>query len=433
MAEQKPSPTGKNPAPISRSIEKQITELLDNKRARSTPVLLRKRHRRILEGDLGDVATTRVDLLRQPRRDPLLIARGQIIVRERDADRAAAALGDQYRREPLAIGPRRYALFSADVGPEHVLCAIRCLRTHCIESSPNTIAASGMRSKSHVTPELSPVQLTVTGDPEAGAGAHVVVIDTGIHANADARGDKLLTGIVDPDNVDPLTAINVQEGDGDFLDLAAGHGTFVAGVIRTIAPKTKITMIRALDSDGVGSSIEVARAIEKAASLKPHVINMSLGTEEPDHDNSIAIADAVADAAANNPDMVMVAAAGNSYDQLPTWPAALPNVTAVAALTQTNQPTVWSKHGWWIDVSTTGEGIVSTFVPGEELKTADSDPDTWGNKDPIAVWTGTSFAAPRVSAAIAVGVGKGRTPTDALDDLKATGTAIPDWGVAVTV
>jgi hypothetical protein len=97
-------------------------------------------------------------------------------------------------------------------------------------------------------------------------------------------------------------------------------------------------------------------------------------------------------------------------------------------------PSTWSKRGSWIDVSTLGQGIISSYVEGTEADDTDDDfADTWSGTDPIAVWTGTSFAAPRVAAAIATEVGNGLSPKAALAQLVAAGKPTTRWGVVLTI
>ncbi|HEU4491291.1 MAG TPA: S8 family serine peptidase, partial [Jiangellales bacterium] len=101
-------------------------------------------------------------------------------------------------------------------------------------------------------------------------------------------------------------------------------------------------------------------------------------------------------------EVLIVAAAGNSSDDHPHWPAAFDRVVAVGALNQDETPADFSTRGAWVDCSTVGVGIRSTYVEGEELPDLDApDPhETWGANS-WAQWLGTSFAAPQVAGAVA--------------------------------
>ena len=419
-----PAPNGDKPDPV----QKQITELLDPKRPGRVITLLRQRHHERF-------GSFTMDILRERGREPMMIVQGEIILRAKDAPRAARGLGRQFSIEPIPGDDRaRLVRLRANVGAAKLADAIRTLRAHCIDASPNGVAAFGMRSKAGVTAEPTTSPVTLIGPAGAGKGAHVVIIDTGIALTAKSRNDNLLAGIaINAANTDRLTAINQAVQGVALLDAAAGHGTFVAGVVRQVAPKSKITMIRALDSDGVGTELDVRNALIMAAQLKPHVINMSFGAESLDNQPPVALSDAVAQVAAISPGTVLVAAAGNSPDSVRTWPSTLPGVTSVAGLNAAGQPSSWSKRGSWINVSAIGEGVVSGYVTGTESIAFDPNPDTWSGTDPVAVWIGTSFATPRVAGAIAAGVANGLTPKDALAKLIAGGTTVPDWGVVLAI
>ncbi len=77
---------------------------------------------------------------------------------------------------------------------------------------------------------------------------------------------------------------------------------------------------------------------------------------------------------------VVVAAAGNENTGGPSYPAAYPNVIAVAATNEYDKRASFSNHGSWVDVAAPGVNILST-VPGG-----------YGYRG------GTSMAAPHVSA-----------------------------------
>lgn len=91
----------------------------------------------------------------------------------------------------------------------------------------------------------------------------------------------------------------------------------------------------------------------------------------------------------------------------------------------------FSNHGPWVNCCTGGENVASTFVDHWDGKTEDGDPtagqpeQNWPHPDKLfsgwALWSGTSFAAPRVSAAIAEAVATGAavSPADAWQQLGA--------------
>ena len=105
--------------------------------------------------------------------------------------------------------------------------------------------------------------------------------------------------------------------------------------------------------------------------------------------------------------MLVVCAAGNSADREPVWPAAPGRRSSTTwspspRSTPTGAPAPWSSRGDWVTCSTIGEGVVSTYVERHRGRPAidDPDPDTYG-PDAWACWTGTSFAAPQITGALA--------------------------------
>jgi hypothetical protein len=274
--------------------------------------------------------------------------------------------------------------------------------------------------------EGGPAPTTVTVDPFGPGGATtedqivIAVIDTGIDELR--RVDGWLNEVVrngNDDNVDLLDALP----DNGMLDFGAGHGTFVAGIIRQVDPHAKVVVYRALDSDGLASEADVAAAMHRAADDGVHVISLSLGMQAVDDGNPCpALRQAVAQIQAGPNAPVIVASAGNYGTTEKVYPAALHGVVSVAALEAVAAPgsgpvpgpppegASWSSRGDWVRCSAVGEGIVSTFVKGKE------DPDYEGGhdvypQDAWAVWSGTSFAAPQIAAYIAKRCrAEGKTP-----------------------
>lgn len=291
----------------------------------------------------------------------------------------------------------------------------------------------------------------------------VAVIDTGVDGRP--RTDKWLDNVarhgdrnsVDY-NIDPLyefnNALQMQRAAAEsgvtpeldtYLDFGAGHGQFVAGVVAQVAPFAQIRVYRAIDGDGVGSDVDVARALLRAVADGARIINLSLGTETPDDQPPLATQVAlemIAERSEPNDPVIIVAAAGNNGSKRPVFPAAfsrmpgpLGQVIAVAGLTMNYEQAAWSSRGYWVDCSTGAEGVLSTFVQGTETEDMDTDPDTWDQENPWAVWTGTSFAAPQVSGALARRYQSQATETlqESLNWLLSQGRSVPDYGKALEI
>ena len=277
--------------------------------------------------------------------------------------------------------------------------------------------------------------------PQHGEGVVVAVVDTGI--TAEERTDGWLTDVPrvhvddpathgDETNIDPLDA---DPADG-WLDVYAGHGTFVAGIVKRVAPGAEVRVYRAVGSGGAGCELEVACALVRAVRDGAHVVNLSLGTQTLFDEPSLPLAaalDVVREIEAERDwQTVVVASAGNYGDAVPTYPAAFGRVVSVAGLTSDLRPTPWSSHGPWVDFSAVGEGVVSTFVQGAQNPAFGSG-TTFGPNS-FASWVGSSFAAPQVAGAIA------RTMTElrvsgpqAVDALLAAGKPVAGFGRALHV
>ncbi|MDQ3424079.1 MAG: S8 family serine peptidase [Actinomycetota bacterium] len=301
----------------------------------------------------------------------------------------------------------------------------RFIRMTGHQASVNHITPLGPVMKGLAGPENTTVSLPA---PTVGTGSsvRVAVIDTGV--TAEQRTDGWLAGLARKDNLDPLDDLPTPNG---FLDFGAGHGTFVAGIVQQICPQAEVVVYRAVDSDGVGSEADVACAMVQAVEQGARILNLSLGVNTVDDQPLLAIEVALDLIAEIDPEVLVFAAAGNDGTTVPCWPAASKRVVAVGALAADLSAAPWSNRGFWVDCSTVGEGIVSTYVEGVESSELDPCPDSFG-ADAWAVWSGTSFAAPQVAGAVARIAGEdGCTPREALRRLQEGCRMLPDYGRAI--
>jgi subtilisin family serine protease len=161
---------------------------------------------------------------------------------------------------------------------------------------------------------------------------------------------------------------------------AFGHGTMVAGIIHLVAPQTRILPLKSFGPDGRGYTSDILRAIYKAVWSNASVINMSFSMPT----GSIEMRRALSFAALAN--VACVASAGNEGSPSRRYPAAFPNVIAVASTDNADARSAFSNYGGeWVYVAAPGEGIVTTYPFGTFA----------------AAW-GTSFSTPFVSATVAL-------------------------------
>jgi subtilisin family serine protease len=375
---------------------------------------------------------------------------GELLIRADDLSRVGTLLeryGLFYPNDPRRteyvpeLDKRVVRLRGGQLKPPQLANLAATLRRQGVPISVNYMTPMGGAIKSVGSPERTtgpapawPMEQSAESSKET-SPVRVVVIDTGVYGE---RDDGWLTDLETTENREDL---DNMPRDG-YLDLAAGHGSFCAGIIQQIAPQADVVMSKQLDSDGFAHEVRVARAmvteVKEGLNTGQHVIvNLSFGAETADDERPIALSVALEiideEARKAERDVLIVAAAGNFGHDRPCYPAAFPSVTAVAALTQGLLPAEWSSRGAWVDVSTIGEGVRSTFVPGKESPVADVDFETFpGNA--WALWSGTSFAAPQVAGAIAkIALEDGVTPTEAKRRLLEGAREVPLYGKQVEI
>jgi hypothetical protein len=201
-----------------------------------------------------------------------------------------------------------------------------------------------------------------------------------------------------PDDRDTL----YEPGAAPALRALAGHGTFVAGLVRLVAPDLVISPYAVLDPDGIGNDVDIARALLFVASrpVSVPVVSLSLGAYTFDDAPPPALQHVLDRLPRTS---VVVASAGNDGLSRPFYPAALGRVVAVASFDDLGgvvRPAPWSNHGSWVDVCAPGVGVLSTYVVGTYRLESGAD-ESFDGPHPSARWSGTSFSAPLVAAEIA--------------------------------
>jgi hypothetical protein len=203
----------------------------------------------------------------------------------------------------------------------------------------------------------------------------------------------------------------VLDADGDAdADQLAGHGTFVAGVVLRNAPGVVLRHRRVLTSQGLADDRLMAaalRAVRQRAALGGEHLNVVLITAGC-HTYDDRCPPLLTREISRFTDAVVVAAAGNTASTRPFWPAALPSVVAVAATDASGALADFSNRGPWVDAAALGVDVVSSYVryrPAGRGVAAGTETREYG----AAIWSGTSFAAPRVAAELAVLIHKGHS------------------------
>lgn len=212
------------------------------------------------------------------------------------------------------------------------------------------------------------------------------------HGNATVKVAILDTGI-DSDNEDLKGKIISSKNcsDSSSADDKYGHGTHVAGIIAAntnngigvagVGYQVSLVNAKALGDNGSGYYSWIADCLVWATDQGAKVINMSLGGTS----SSRLLEDAINYAYSKG--VVLVAAAGNSGQSAPSYPAAFENVLAVAATDINDNKASFSNFGNWVDVAAPGVNIYSTL------------PNHYNafKKYYYGYLSGTSMAAPFVS------------------------------------
>jgi hypothetical protein len=216
-----------------------------------------------------------------------------------------------------------------------------------------------------------------------GQTIRVAVIDTGLDLSHPMFSGHLMSTTTWLDYVDADTT--PQEVAGTFY----GHGTGVGGLILQVAPKATLLPLRVLGPDGTGSIANVIAAINAAIAAKVDIINLSLMTDTDIPELKLIIETAA------QAGIYVVMAAGNDALNSVYYPAAYATTSiyksmllSVGSVSASDILSTFSNYGTGLEFLAPGEQVFSSY------------PDSR-----IAYFTGTSFAAPIVSGAVALAKG----------------------------
>ncbi len=357
----------------------------------------------------------------------------------------AEAVWDLRKKLPSGMGPEM-------VAPNHVLVPAGKMH-ECPWGPPAEHGAVTLPAR--VTPAIevvvidsgfimeSPVSMVVTN---VTFGEWLVQVPGIAPAYDWQPGTEAPPGVPDP----------LDQNEDGRLDALAGHANFVAGVVAQGCEHAELTVeslnSSVIDSDtsipGFVTEAEVARCMWEHRNAPVMNVgfafatlpDMSLSVEsDPSVVNgpSSFTLRTVMNAITENGEGVVVAPAGNQNCIVQQYPAAFSltheNVAGVGSVDASGDRSTFSNHGPWVNCCTVGEDVASAFVDHWDGLTEEGDPDPllpevdWPH--PVksfhgwASWSGTSFAAPKVAAAIAelVASGAAVTPLEAWGQLSSGG------------
>jgi subtilisin family serine protease len=299
---------------------------------------------------------------------------------------------------------------------------------HKVYVCPNACPATEPIEVPSGTTEPVPPPSSAAGND--GDGVSVSIVDTGLIPNS-ATGHPWLAGV--RGRMENPYAFTDNDGETVIVPYA-GHGTFVAGVLRCMAPKASVFVERAFNIAGADYETNLASSLEDALDRNPDILVFTF-TSATHRDQSLHTFDELYERRIRGiKGLVVLAPAGNDGSSRPMWPAAHPGVIAVGALAANGRDRAdFSGFGGWVDVYAPGEDLINAFPEGTYVC---SEPPVGERRQfhGLAVWSGTSFSTPVVAGLIAARMSQtGENGQQAADALLrfARSQAIPGVGAVL--
>lgn len=212
-----------------------------------------------------------------------------------------------------------------------------------------------------------------------GEGVNTFVLDTGIDSKHSSFAHYSRT----PHGIGSLSFLTGVSSPVD----ENGHGTWVCGKIAGqgigIAPKCNLHSLRVLDGSGTGTTDFTNKALEWILNNyeSPHVINLSLGSEQKNTKQEKLIWQLYKKGA-----IIVVAAGNNGLDEK-FYPACYDGVLAISAVDKNKAKAVFSNYGGNVALSAPGVECYSSYLNGS-----------------FRCLDGTSMASPIVAGLVVLGV-----------------------------
>jgi subtilisin family serine protease len=220
------------------------------------------------------------------------------------------------------------------------------------------------------------LKVTAGGLPKLTSNMNIGIIDTEItNANvlstSSFQSKRMFLAAEKPAAADHGNAVAaiISGAQDNFNGLAQGVSLRAAAVMREVSPGINAT-----------NTLLIAQALDWLVSEKVQVANLSLGSAPDDVLSQVV-------SKSQEKGMIIVAAAGNGGAAAPpSYPAAYPNVVAVTAVDEHKHTYARANHGAYIAIA----------APGVDIWAPISADGATGK-----YMSGTSFASPFVTAAIA--------------------------------
>jgi len=344
-----------------------------------------------------------------------MYAEGEILVRDEYFDRVLEILGHPSRREleqsepsPIrrviagvtllsALGRHSTALAAlTDIDdalgrgiatPNHVMTVCPGQGTSCPATEPE-----------EVYDDIEPFPSVCQAG--GGAGVLIYLADTGLLRDATTHS-WLADGVEMEDPAEDADPPSPLQGNPPAIPPYTGHGTFVAGVTRCMAPAAEIIVTNAFSVAGSVLEADLVPRLEAALSLGVDIFHLTVACLSRYDLPLISFLEWLRRLRQYG-GAVCVAAAGNSGFRRPTWPAAFSEVISVGALGgDWRGRASFSNFGGWVDVYAPGRDLVNAYATGTYTCYADPYTGQVRNFYGMAKWSGTSFSTPIVTGLIA--------------------------------
>ena len=208
-----------------------------------------------------------------------------------------------------------------------------------------------------------------------GANIKIAVLDSGVDVS-----HPLLRGLALADDVALVEETHqIAAVPGESRDVY-GHGTAIAAIIRELAPEAKIGSFRVLGEHLRARTLIIREGARQALERGYHILNCSFGCGR--EDQVLLYKDWIDEA--YNLGRHIVASCNNEDFLKREWPGHFPSVTTVTFTECPDAEAFFCRLGQLVEFAARGQDIEVAWVGGGRKKV-----------------TGSSFAAPHISALLA--------------------------------
>ena len=221
---------------------------------------------------------------------------------------------------------------------------------------------------------ISPDEAATAIKRGRGKGVRIAILDSGVEVDHPALGGLALAD--DVAIVEDGLRLKTVPGDGDCF----GHGTAIAGILRSAAPEADIGSFRVLGESLATRTAIIVEGARLAIERGYHILNCSFGCGFPEH---VLLHKRWVDEAYLGG--VHIVAACNNHDfSRAEWPGSFSSVLTVNMARTANDTEIFHKSGTLVEFAARGVDVEVAWRDGQMKKV-----------------TGSSFAAPRVVGMLA--------------------------------